>query len=475
MSTIIIVFSVYLLVLFGIALWSRGETRTMQGYFIAGKKLPPWVVAFSTNATGESGWLMLGLTGMGYAVGVQALWVVVGEVVGISLAWLLVSRRLKRMSDASDAITVPDVLVGRFGDRNHVLRGLSTLIIVVMVGTYVAAQMVASGKAFSGFTGLSYTHSVILGAVVVVAYTCIGGYKAVAWTDLVQGVLMWLGLIIVPMVAIAYAGGWQAVTTALHLQDPRLLDPWGPQGAGVGGMIAIVSFLAIGWGFLGVPQLMVRFMSARSEASLVPAMRLSVFVILCFDLGAVLTGMAGRALFPGLEDQESILPVLATNLFSPLFVGLILVVVMAAIMSTVDSLVILASSAVVRDFMQKIMGSRQPDHVLTRYGKLLTLLIGALGMVFALHQTPLIFWFVLFSWNGLGAAFAPVIICGLWYKATNLAGAVAGMAGGFLTTVAWILWFKGPSLGLLEVIPGFLVGFALTIGVSRLTARRSAA
>jgi Na+/proline symporter len=260
---------------------------------------------------------------------------------------------------------------------------------------------------------------------------------------------------------------------ALAVQDERLLSPWGPQGANLAGIIAIASFLAIGWGFLGVPQLMVRFMSARSEASLVPAMRLSVFVILCFDLGAVLTGMAGRALFPGLEDPEGILPLIATNLFSPLMAGVIMVVVLAAIMSTVDSLLILASSAVVRDFMQQILGSKLPDRVLTRYGKFLTLVIGALGVLFALHQTPLVFWFVLFSWNGLGAAFGPVILCGLWFPSTNLYGAIAGIAGGFLTTVCWVLWFKGISLGLLEIIPGFIVGLVLTMAVSRLTRHHS--
>lgn len=475
MSAMTTVFIAYLVVLFGLAAWSRTEARSLKGYFIAGRNLPPWVVAFSTNATGESGWLLLGLTGMGYAVGAQAFWVVAGEVLGVSLAWLLVARRVKRLADAHDAITVPDVLAARFGDRHHLLRGLSALIILVMVGTYVAAQMVASGKAFSGFTGIAYPHAVILGAVVIIAYTLVGGYKAVAWTDLVQGVLMWLGLIIVPLVAIAYAGGWDEVTRALSLQDPGLLSPWGPQGSGLPGLVAIASFLAIGWGFLGVPQLLVRFMSARSEASLVPAMRISVFVILCFDLGAVATGMAGRALFPGLEDPEQILPVLATTLFPPVIAGVLMVVVLAAIMSTVDSLLILASSAVVRDFLQKIRGSGFSDRRLTALGKLLTLLIGVLGVVFALHQTPLVFWFVLFSWNGLGAAFGPVILCALWYRPTNLQGAIAGMLGGFLTTVAWMLWFKDLTYGLLEIIPGFLAGLVLTLGVSRLTVSKNPA
>ena len=472
MSIITIVFIIYLAILIGLALWSRQETHTMSGYFIAGKKLPPWVVAFSTNATGESGWLLLGLTGMGYAVGAQAFWVVAGEVVGIALAWLLLSRRVKRLSDQSDSITVPDLLAARFDDKTHVLRKISVLIILVMVGAYVAAQMVATGKAFDGFTGMDYSTGVLVGATVIILYTLVGGYKAVAWTDLIQGILMLLGLIIVPLIAIDAAGGWSAVLTDLQGQDPGLLTAWGPEGKSTAALVGIVSFLAVGLPFIGVPQLLVRFMSARSEESLVPAMVISVIVILLFDLGAVLTGMAGRALFPGLEDPESILPLISTTMLHPVLGGIMMVVVLAAIMSTVDSLLILASSAVVRDYLQQIRGSTLSDRALANRGKLVTVVIGVIGIAFALHQTPMIFWFVLFAWSGLGAAFGPVLLCALWYPRTNLAGAVAGMLGGFITTVVWVLWLKSGVYDLLEVIPGFIVGFALTIIISRVTARQ---
>jgi len=474
MNIILSIFIIYLAILVGLALWSRGETHTMSGYFIAGKKLPPWVVAFSTNATGESGWLLLGLTGMGYAAGAQAFWVVAGEVIGIALAWLLLSRRIKRISDQSDSITVPDVLAARFDDRTHVLRKLSVLIILVMVGAYVAAQMVATGKAFDGFTELNYSAGVIVGAVIIILYTLVGGYKAVAWTDLIQGILMLLGLIVVPLIAIDAAGGWSAVTANLLEQDPGLLTAWGPDGKSTTAMVGIFSFLAVGLPFMGVPQLMVlmvRFMSARSEKSLVPAMGISITVILLFDLGAVLTGMAGRALFPGLEDPESILPVISTSLLHPVLGGIMMVVVLAAIMSTVDSLLILASSAVVRDYWQKIRGSSLSDRALANRGKLVTLIIGILGVAFALHQTPLLFWFVLFAWSGLGAAFGPVLLCALWYPKTNLAGAVAGMLGGFITTVAWVLWLKPHFYDLLEVIPGFIVGLILTVTISNVKGR----
>lgn len=469
MSVISTVFIIYLIILVGIALWSRGGAQTMSGYFIAGKNLPPWVVAFSTNATGESGWLLLGLTGMGYAVGAQAFWVVAGEVIGIALAWLLLSRRIKRLSDQSDSITVPDLLAARFNDRAHVLRKLSLLIILLMVGAYVAAQMVATGKAFAGFTELSYSSGVLVGASIIILYTLVGGYKAVAWTDLIQGILMLLGLIIVPLIAIDAAGGWEAVKSNLLGQDPGLLTAWGPDGKSTLALVGIVSFLAIGLPFMGVPQLMVRFMSARSESSLVPAMIISVTVILLFDLGAVLTGMAGRALFPGLEDPESILPLISTSLLHPVLGGIMMVVVLAAIMSTVDSLLILASSAVVRDYWQKVRGSVLSDHALTQRGKLVTGIIGVIGVAFALNQTPLIFWFVLFAWSGLGAAFGPVLLCAMWYPKTNLAGAIAGMLGGFITTVAWVLWLKPYFYDLLEVIPGFIVGLLLTIIVSNMS------
>ena len=474
MSVTISVFVGYLLLLAGLALWSRRDSRSMSGYFIAGKSLPPWVVAFSTNATGESGWLLLGLTGMGYAVGAQALWVVAGEVIGISLAWLLLSRRLKRIADRADAITVPDVLAARFGDRRHALRRLSVLIILIMVGAYVAAQMVATGKAFDGFTGLDYSTGVVVGATIIIAYTLVGGYKAVAWTDLVQGVLMLLGLIVLPLAAIHAADGWSAVLANLSRQDPGLLSPWGPEGKSTAALVGIFSFLAVGLPFIGVPQLMVRFMSARSEKSLGPAMAISITVILLFDLGAVLTGMAGRALMPGLEDPEGILPLLSTTVLPPVLGGIMMVVVLAAIMSTVDSLLILAASAIVRDYWQQMRGTSLSDHALAQRGKFVTLIIGLVGVGFALHQTPLIFWFVLFAWSGLGAAFGPVLICALWYPKTTLKGALAGMLGGFLTTMAWAVWLKPLFFDLLEVIPGFLVGLLLTILCSRPTGRSRA-
>lgn len=469
MSVTVGVLVAYLAVLLALAIWSRRETKSLSGFFLAGKKLPFWVVAFSTNATGESGWLLLGLTGMGFAVGAKAYWVVVGEVIGIALSWILISRRLKRLSDETDSITLPDVISARFDDSRHILRSIAVVIILTMVCAYVTAQMVASGKALSSFIGMDYESAVILGAFIIIAYTFVGGYKAVAYTDVVQGVLMLLGLIIVPAVAIVNAGGWQGVTSELAARDPGLLSMWSITDSGFPGWIALVSFLGIGLPFLGVPQLMVRFMSAKDEDELRKARIMSVVVILLFDAGAVTAGMAGRALFPGLDDAETIFPVLSSELFPPLITGVMMIIVLSAIMSTVDSLLLLASSAVVRDTMQKIVGSAKSDKALAGYGKVVTILIGIIGIAFAIEEVRFIFWFILFAWSGLGAAFGPVIICMLYYRKTTLAGAAAGMLGGFLTSVVWVLAFKADTYDLYEMIPGFIAGVTLTLLVSHMT------
>ncbi len=470
MSTTVTVLIIYLGVLAALAIWSRRETHTLSGFYLAGKKLPYWVVAFSTNATGESGWLLLGLSGMGYAVGVQAYWVVVGEIAGIAASWWLISRRLKRFSDETDSITVPDVLAAKFTDHWHLVRAAAVLIIVVMVTTYVTAQMVSSGKALSSFLGMNYQTGVIVGSIFIIGYTFIGGYKAVSYTDVVQGVLMLLGLIVVPAAAVIASGGWTEVGRSLADQDPALLDLFAVSD-GIA-WVGIASFIAIGLPFLGVPQLLIRYMSARDDGEIRKARIMSVVVLLIFTAGAVTAGVAGRALYPGLEDSETIFPVIANNLFPPIVSGMLLVVVLSAIMSTVDSLLLLSSSAVVRDTYQKIMGSQASDKTLSGYGKAVTIVIGIVAVLLAVQEPRVIFDFVLASWSGLGSAFGPALTGLLYYRRVTWAGVLAGVLGGFVTSVAWLTWFKADFHGLYEAIPGFLAGFLLTYGVSFLTSRK---
>jgi Na+/proline symporter len=220
---------------------------------------------------------------------------------------------------------------------------------------------------------------------------------------------------------------------------------------------------------MGVPQLLIRYMSASDDGEIRKARVVAVIVMIVFTGGAVTAGIAGRALFPGLEDAETIFPTISSNLFPPLISGLLLVVVLAAIMSTVDSLLLLASSAIVRDTMQQILGSNKTDRELASYGKLVTIIIGVIGIAFAIPDAQFIFWFVLFAWSGLGAAFGPVVLGLLYYRKITRQGVIAGMLGGFLTSVVWVFLFKERTYGLYEAIPGFLAGFIFTWGVSFLT------
>ena len=474
MTAVFSVLIVYLGLLVAFAVWSRRETGTLKGFYLAGKKLPGWVVAFSTNATGESGWLLLGLTGMGYAVGAQAYWVVVGEIIGIWLSWTLISRRLKRFGDEKDAITVPDVLAAKFQDRWHLIRGVAVIIILTMVTLYVTAQLVASGKAMDRFVGMDYTTGVVFGSAIIIAYTFVGGFKAVSYTDVLQGVLMLLGLIFVPVVAVYEAGGWANVMATLRAEDPALVSMFSLTEGGLSGWVAAASFLAIGVPFLGVPQLLVRYMSVDNVGELKKARLISVSVLFVFTFGAVTAGIAGRALFPEIADQEQIFPTLSSELFPPLVSGVLLVIVLSAIMSTADSLLLLASSAVVRDTVQHILGSKKSDHVLAGYGKIVTILIGIAAIVLAIEEEKLIFEFVLYAWSGLGAGFGPVILCLLYYRRTTWLGVLTGMIAGFATSIVWVEVFKAQTYNLYEAIPGFIAGLVVTWAVSALTWRPAA-
>ena len=460
---------VYLLVLLGFGAWGSRSSGSVAGYYVAGKQLPSWVIAFSSTSTGESAWLLLGITGMGYAVGFHALWVVLGEFLGVLIAWKYVARPFKEYTDRFDSITVPDYLESRFHDAGHVMRVISMVIIVSMVTAYTAAQLTASGKAFGSFLGTSYSMGVWIGAAVILYYTSVGGFKAVAYSDLLQGVLMLVCLAVLPIVGIAAVGGWPQMIAGLRAEDANLLGLMGANGVSIRGFVDVAGFIAIGLAFMGSPQLLTRFIAARGHRDIIHGGRIAVFVILVFDIGAVFGGMAGRVLFPGLLDQETILPVMSSELFPALFTGVFLVVVLAAIMSTVDSLLILASSAVVRDIVQQIFRPEVSERQLSLYGRGVTVVIGAVALAAALTGARAIFWFVLFAWSGLASAFTPVVLCSLFWKGTTRAGAVAGMVSGFLAAVLWVLLFKERFFELYEMIPGFVVGFAVTIGVSLAT------
>jgi sodium/proline symporter len=493
----ILAIGLYAAVLLAIGFLASKKTADIRDYFVGGKKLGFINVAFSARATGESAWLLIGLTGMGYALGAQAFWVVVGELLGVGGAWLFMARRFKRLTDRYDSVTVPDYLESRFRDSGHWLRIIAAGALLVFVPIYAGTQVFAAGGAFFDFLGINHYLGATIGFAIVLVYITQGGFTAVVWSDVFQGALMFLGLVILPVVALAHAGGLMEITDSLRSQDPNLLTLHGPDQTNASGivlsgwnylsMISVVGLAGIGIGFWGSPQIFVRFISLRSEKEIIPGAATALMWTVLADSGAVLIGIFGRALFNteiGL-DKEAVLPFMAETLLHALFTGLFIAMVLSAIMSTIDSLLIIAASAGVRDYWQKIRHPEMTDLQLIRVSRVVTLGLSLIafgvGMGLLLYnKDKAIFWVIIFGWSGIAATFCPVIILSLFWSKITALGAKCAMLAGFVAVP--MLSFVAPPLmkhiglvegpGILAAIdilpPAFLIGFATAVVVSML-------
>lgn len=455
----------YLLVLLVIGAVASRRMRDLRDYFAAGKRLNFLAVAFSARATGESAWLLLGLTGMGAAVGGKALWVLAGELLGVGTAWIVMSRRFKNLTDRYDSITIPDYLESRFRDGGHALRLVAATALVVFVTIYVSAQIDATGKAFESALAWNYYTGAIVGFLVVLAYIVGGGFVAVVWSDIFQGALMVLGLVALPIIALVLAGGPGPVIEGLRSQDPGLLTIWGPDGFSGIAVVSAISLLLIGLGFLGSPQIFVRFLALRSPREIPRGTFVALTWTLLADGGAIMTGMVGRHLLvgPGATVEtvlgsgaEGVLPALGELVLPALLVGVLIAVVLAAIMSTVDSLLVVASSAAVRDCYQKILHPAMPDDVLVGRSRATTFVLAIIALGVALtvalvSPSRTIFWFVIFGWSGIAATFCPTMILSLFWRGFTRRGALAAMITGFLC----VPLFKFAAPHLPEPLGGF--------------------
>ena len=475
----------YFSVLIAIGVMASRRMRDVRDYFAAGKRLSYWAASFSARATGESAWLLLGLTGMGAAVGIQAFWVVLGEVLGVGGAWLLMCRRFKRLTDRYDSITVPDYLESRFRDSSHRLRLVSAGCLVVFVTIYVSAQIDATGTAFESFLGWNYYAGALVGFGVVLVYITAGGFVAVAWSDVFQGALMVAGLVFLPLIALGSMGPGE-VASRLSEIDPHLLS-W--SGAASWTPVAVANTLGlalIGLGFLGSPQVFVRFIALRSADDIPKGSVVAVVWTILADSGAVCIGLIGRALMTGPSDSlaevlgpsgQEVLPLLAESILPAFLVGLYIAVVLSAIMSTVDSLLILAASAAVRDYYQRVRRPDLADTTLVATSRRATLLFASLALALALTvavTTPdrTIFWFVIFGWSGIAATFCPIMILSLFWSGLTVRGALAGMITGFLGVP--LFKFAAPLLpgvgtlfvGLAELGPSFVLSGLVAVAVS---------
>ena len=471
----------YFAILFVIGILASRRIETLSDFYVGGKKLGYWVVAFSARATGESAWLLIGLTGMGALVGASTFWVVLGEVLGVSISWFLMAKRFKRQTDEYDSITIPDYLVSRFGAKTHTLRIVAATALSVFVTIYVSAQIDATGKAFESFLSLNYYWGIALGFGIVVAYIYSGGFVAVAWSDLFQGLVMLVALVLLPVVAFVSLPAPSEFLPRLRGIDAGLVNIWGRGGFSVENVFAAMAFLAIGVGFLGAPQVYIRFMAIKSEAEISKGAWVAVGFTILTDTSAVLAGMLGRLILTGGGQDagatlgnggEEVLPLLVNSVFPPLIVGIYIAAVLSAIMSTVDSLLIVASSAVTRDFYEQILRPDLKQEQLAGLSRRVTLVLALAALAIALvvsfvSPTRTVFWFAIFGWNGIAAVFCPVIVLSLFWRGYSANGAIASMVTGFVCVPLFrfggpALPFVGPYLEKLSELPPslFLALFA---------------
>lgn len=475
MSTVVIGFIIYLIGILIVGLITARLAKTLPDYLLAGRKLGPWVVAFSERASGESGWMLLGLTGLVYATGLgdpsgtklePALWTGIGCVSGIITSWFLVARRLRVASEKTGALTIPRLLELKFRPSDPAMRLVATAIITFCFAFYIAAQFDAAGKSLEQVFGWSHISGVLTGAVIIVFYTLMGGFFAVAWTDFVQGWIMLTTLVVLPLVTLGQLGGWEGLAGRINAVDPQFLTMTGGR-TGWPLLAGILGGFGVGMGYLGQPHLLARYMSIRSADDIKISRRIAgVWAFLAFG-GAILMGLVALGYFGPdyFTDPEKMMPALAVEILPGWLAGILICGALAAMMSTADSQLLVTTSSIAEDVYHQTINPGIDQRKLVLISRMITFLIGLLGIL--LSQLPRsIFDKVLFAWAGLGAAFGPALLLTLWWKGTTRNGVLAGMITGFLTV---IIWDNSPLAGMIySLVPAFALAMAVVLAVSLL-------
>ncbi len=466
-----ITFAVYLVVLMVIGI--LGEIRFSRGYedFVtAGKSLGAWVTAISAAASAESAWLILGLSGLGYKLGFAAFWVALGGVLGYWFNARFIMLPLKRESDHLGSLTLSDYIEHKLGDRGHLLRVLSALVITVFMTAYVVAQFTGAGKQLEGMGLTSYTTGVWIGAVVIALYVLMGGYAAVSYTDMLQGLLMATVLVIFPVWGMVLAGGPGQVWRIA--ESLGLTHLWGPHAFALGALGAILAeALGIAFGYPGMPHVVIRYFTVRNEREARRAAWIAIVWSVLAYFGAVSLGIVARVLvetgqMPQPADPEKALAVFTATFLHPVLAGVILAAVTAAIMSTADSQLIYASTTLVNDLYLAFTGKRMASRKLVWTTRSVIALLAAVALAFALMDVRFIYRFVLYAWSALGAAFSPIVIFSLYDRKFNRFGALAALIAGPVFTVLWRDGLGRPG-GVYELFVAFPVSLILAWLASR--------
>ncbi|MCX2758466.1 sodium/proline symporter PutP [Vibrio sp. Sgm 22] len=464
-------FIAYLIMMLAIGVIAYKRTSNSTDYFLGGRSLGPWPAALSAGASDMSGWLLLGLPGYAYAAGFEAFWLAGGLLVGTWANWLISAKRLRTYSITTESLTLPEFLSRRFNDNSKLIQTISAFFILLFFLFYTSSGLVAGGKLFETVFGLDYTTAVIIGTVCVVSYTLFGGFLAVSWTDLVQGLLMSAALLIVPIAAMN--GGLGQLSTDLHNINPELLTLWNNAKGEPLSAIAIISLAAWGLGYFGQPHILARFKATRTNKDLTTARRIAVVWTALSMVGAMLVGLVGLIYVtnsgaPKLDDGEKIFMLLVNAMFHPVIAGILLAAILAAIMSTADSQLLVSSSAMAEDLYKQVLKKDATSEEIVRVGRFAVILISLVALVLAMTPDSSVLGLVSYAWAGFGAAFGPAIVLSLYWSRMNRNGALAGIVVGGVTIVLW-KQFTGGWFDVYEIVPGIILSTLSIVIVSLIT------
>lgn len=471
---VILAFVCYLLFMIGIGMYFYGKNRTTDEYFLGGRRLGSWVVSMSAQASDMSGWLLMGLPGAAYLSGISAGWIAIGLAVGTYLNWLFVAKRLRQYTKvAGDAITLPQFFKNRFRDRSGTISVVAAVFILVFFLFYTASGFVSCAKLFSSVFGINYYVALVIGAVVVISYTFAGGFFAVCWTDFFQGMLMFFCVLAVPTIAIQSMGGFTPFLDKVEAFNPNFLSMF------VDGatnqpytLMGIISLVAWGLGYFGQPHILIRFMGIESPAAIKKSRRIATVWVLISLTAAVLIGVSGRMYLGDIllegGAQETVYITMVSNIFHVFIGGIFLSAILAAIMSTADSQLLVTASAITEDFYHnKIRPNASPSELMW-VSRICVISVALIAVFIATDQDSTVLGLVSYAWAGFGSAFGPLVLCSLFWKRTNKYGAYAGIIVGGLTSIIWAQ-LSGGIFDLYEIVPGFFFGLIAIVVVSLLT------
>lgn len=467
-------FVIYLGIMIYVGLRNASKNNSSADFFLGGRKVGPWVTALSAEASDSSAWLLMGLPGLCYLGGVQeSIWTAVGLIVGTYLSWLFVAKPLRKCSITfGDSITIPEFLSNRFKDKSHILSIVSVIFIVLFFTIYTASGFVACAKLFNSVFGLNYHAGLAIGLVVILCYTITGGYTAVCTTDFLQGSLIFIAFIVSTLIVVFSIGGvGDSIDVFKNFQELAGTELKAFDGMG------IISALAWGLGYFGMPHIIVRFMGIRSNSEVGKARRIGIIWMIISYIGAILIGTLGTVYLKkfGITldsvSAETVFSETMKNMYPAFIAGIFLCAILAASMSTADSQLLAASSAVSQDIFKGLIKKNAEEKEVMIISRFTVFLIALIALLLSLNPNSSIFSLVSFAWSGFGGTFGPLILLSLYWKRTTASGAIAGLICGGITDVVWhyIPASVAKIFGLYEILPAFIVCLVVTVLVSLLT------